>query len=112
MAIEQPVDEMEIPGTATSSADGESAGELRFGARRKSGYFLMPDMDPFDLALLANRVGNSVQPVANDAVDALDAGRGERLRELFCNCAHRLDRPFTPFDVLFLYSHGASFNSD
>ncbi len=45
-------------------------------------------MQPLDLALLADGVGQSVQAVPDDAVDALDAGRGEDFGELFGNSGH------------------------
>ena len=46
----------------------------------------MADMDPFDLALPAQRVGEPVQAVADDAVDALDARCDQNLGKLICYC--------------------------
>jgi hypothetical protein len=37
----------------------------------------MADMQPLDLFLLANSVGQAVQAIPDDAVDPLDASRGE-----------------------------------
>jgi hypothetical protein len=48
----------------------------------------MPDMHPLDLVLGTDRIGKTVQAVADDAVDALDAGRRERLGELIRYCSH------------------------
>ena len=55
---------------------------MRLGAGREGGDLLVPDMDPLDLALPAERVGQPVQAVADDAVDPLDAGCGEGFGEL------------------------------
>ena len=82
VAVEQAVDEMEVAGTAAAGADGELARQMRLGARREGRDLLVSDMDPFDLALAAKRVGQPVQAVANNAVDPLDANRGEYIREL------------------------------
>ena len=88
MAVEQTVDEVQIARPAAPGTDGERAGEMRLGAGRESRHLLMPDMHPVDLLLPADRIGDPVQAVADDAVDALDAGRRERLCELICNCSH------------------------
>ena len=85
MAIEQAVDEVQIAGSAAPRADGELAGQMRLGAGREGGDFFVPDVDPFDLALAADRVGQTVQAVADDAVDALDAGGREGFGELIRN---------------------------
>ena len=89
MAVEQAVDEVQIARPAAAGADRELAGQMRLGAGREGRDLLVPDMDPFDLALSADRVGEAVEAVADDAVDPLDAGRGEGLRELisdrFCH---------------------------
>src|SRR6202030_1218538 len=82
MAIEQAIDEMEVAGSAATGANGEVSRQVRFGPRREGGHFLVPNMDPFDLALAPQRVGQPVQAVAHDTIDTLYAGGGENLREL------------------------------
>ena len=82
VAIEQAVDQMQIAGSAAPGADRELARQMRFGARCKSGDLLMPDMNPLDFGLPAERVGQAVQAVADDAIDPLDARRSQNLREL------------------------------
>src|SRR5262249_57668715 len=42
----------------------------------------VPARNPFDLALLAQRVGEPVETVADDAVNALDSRREKNLGEL------------------------------
>ena len=68
---------------------------MRLGARREGGDLLVPDMHPLDLALAADRVGQPVQAVADDAVDPLDTGGSEDFRELISN-------RFCHLQVLFL----------
>ena len=68
MAIEQPVDQVKVSGSAAAGADGEFTGEMGLGAGCEGGDFLMPDMNPFDLALAAQRVGDPMlRAVADDA---------------------------------------------
>ena len=54
--------------------------------RREGGDFLVPDMDPFDLALTTNRVRQPVKAVAYDAVDPIDSRRDEDFRKLLRYC--------------------------
>src|ERR1700733_10347764 len=58
MAIEEPVDEMKVAGTAATGADGKLAGDVRFGARGETGDFFVADVDPLDGLLPAHRVGD------------------------------------------------------
>jgi hypothetical protein len=81
MTVEQSIDEVKIARTAASGADGERARELRVCAGRESGNLLMADMDPVDLALAPDRVGDAVEAVANDTVDTLHAGSCQGLGE-------------------------------
>src|SRR5262249_44757612 len=77
VAVEQTVDEMQVAGSAAAGADRELAREMRFAAGGKRRDLLVPDMNPFDLALMAQRVGQPIEAVADDAVNALDS-RGEK----------------------------------
>ena len=45
MAIEEAVDEMKVTGTATPSADGKLAGDVRIGARGERRRFLVADVN-------------------------------------------------------------------
>ena len=82
VTIEQAVDEMQIARPAAAGADGELTRQMRLGAGRERRDLLVPDMDPLDLALPANRVGQPVQAVADNAIDPLDTGCDEDFREL------------------------------
>ena len=87
MAIEQAVDEMEVAWSATSGADGDFSGQMGFRAGGEGRDLFMPDVNPLDLSLAANRIGEAVQAVTDNAVDALDPCCGKRFGELICNCA-------------------------
>ena len=50
MAVEEPVDQMQVAGSATSGTDGQSTGQLRLRARRECRGLFVPDVDPVDLA--------------------------------------------------------------
>jgi len=60
VAVEQAVDEVQIAGAATASADGEFARQMRLGASRKGSDLLVPDVDPLDLALSSQSVGEGI----------------------------------------------------
>ena len=82
VAIKKPVDQMQIARAAATRAYRELTGQVRFGAGGEGAGLLVAHMNPLDLALSADRIGEAVEAVADDAVDAFDAGRGEGLDEL------------------------------
>src|SRR5882672_3770173 len=90
MAVEQSVDEMQVSGPATARAHRELTGQMRLGARREGCHLLVPDMHPLDPTLAAQRVGQSVQAVADDAIDPLYARCGKGFGELICYGLHDL----------------------
>jgi len=90
VAVEQAVDEMQIAGSAAAGADCEAIGEMRLRAGRKCRDLLVADMEPFDLALAADRVRQAIEAVADNALDPLHARGRQRLGKLVCNrCHHR-----------------------
>src|SRR5262249_26853649 len=82
VAVEQAVDEMEIARPAAAGADRELTREMGLGTGCKGCAFLVPDMNPFDLALTAQRVGQPVETVTDDPVNAFNSRGGENLGEL------------------------------
>jgi hypothetical protein len=59
---------------------------VKFGFKRifvlkplERGDLFVPDMDPLDLSLTADGIGQSVQTVADDAINALDARGNKRI---------------------------------
>ena len=93
VTIEQAVDEVQIAWSAAPRADGEFARQMRLGAGRERGDLLVPDMNPLDLALPTNGIGQTVEAVADDAVDAFDARSGEGLDELI---GHNICHGYSP----------------
>jgi hypothetical protein len=55
---------------------------MRLSASREGSDLLVSDMDPFDLALAPQSVGEAVKTIADHAIDSLDARRSQRLRKL------------------------------
>src|SRR5258708_5870782 len=88
MAIKKTVDEVQIARSTAAGAYRKRAGYVRLGARGERGHLLVPDVHPLDLALPAKGIGQSVQTIADDSVNTLDACRGQRVCELICNGTH------------------------
>ena len=82
VAVEQAVDEVQVARPATASANGEVTRKMRLGAGREGGNLLVPDMDPIDLSLSAQGIGEAVEAIADNAVDPPHPRRYEDLREL------------------------------
>jgi hypothetical protein len=78
---------------ATPGADGELSCQMRLSTCRKSGNLLVPDMQPLDLPLPTNGIGNAVEAIANNTVDALDASSCKDVRELISNSSCHLGLP-------------------
>jgi len=69
---------------------------MRLRPGGEGGDLLVPDMDPFDLALTAKGIGQAVQAVADDPVNPLDAGGREGLGKLVGNGLRH--RALSPMD--------------
>ena len=81
VTVKKPVDEVQIARPAASRADRERLAEMRVSARCEGRNFLVTDVHLFDLSLLANGVGQPVQAVSDDTVDALHTGCREGCRQ-------------------------------
>jgi hypothetical protein len=73
MAVVEPVDQMQVAGTAASSADGQSPGEMRFRSGGKRSGLLMPDVDPLNRLIFPNGVGDAIDGVAGNTEDLLNS---------------------------------------
>jgi hypothetical protein len=73
LAVEQAVDEVQIPRTATSAADCELPREMSLGASGESRAFLMPHVNPFNRTIPAQRVRESIERIPHDTEHALHA---------------------------------------
>jgi hypothetical protein len=85
VAVEKAVDQMQIARPAASGTDRQFADQMRFGA---GGDLLVTDVQPFDLALPANRIGQAVEAVTDNAVDPFDAGDSESFGKLVRSSSH------------------------
>lgn len=72
MAIKEPIDEVQIARATTPRTHREITRQMRLSARRERRDFLVPDMNPVNLALPSYRVGKTVKAISNDSVDPLD----------------------------------------
>jgi hypothetical protein len=73
MAVEQAIDKMQIPRTATPTADRELPGQMSFGTRRERRAFLMPHVNPFNRTIPAQRVRESIERIPHHAIHTLDS---------------------------------------
>jgi hypothetical protein len=60
---------------------------VRVRTGRERGDFLVPDMQPLKAVMAAQRIGEAIEAIAHDSVDALNAGGGEGFDHLVCNSA-------------------------
>jgi hypothetical protein len=81
MTIEKTINQMQIAGATAAGTDGKLTGQMRFRACGESGGFLMPGMNPVDVAASAQRFGNAIEAIADNAIDAANADRVEHLRD-------------------------------
>ena len=85
VGVEQPVDEVQVAGAAAAGADRQLAGELGLRPGREGRGLFVADVHPLDLAATADGVGHRVEAVADDPVNALDAGFGKGVNQVFCH---------------------------
>ena len=88
VTVEQTVDEVQIARSAAPRADRELTRQMRLGAGRKRGDLLVPDLNPRDLPLPSDGICQTVEAVADDAVDPFDTRRGKGFRELVGHGLH------------------------
>ena len=60
VAIEQPIDQVQVAKAAAAGTNGWLAGQVRFGASGKGDALFVPYMQPLDLARLSDGVGQSI----------------------------------------------------
>ena len=73
LRVEQTVDQMQVARPAAAGADRKLSGQRRIGGRRERGRLLVTDVLPSDFTGTPDRVGESVEAVAREAVDAAHA---------------------------------------
>ena len=83
VTVVEAVDLVHVPRAAASGADGELAGEMRFGASDKRCCLLVPYANPWNLFALAKSICDSVQRVAGDSVNSIDSRFYQNIHEHF-----------------------------
>ena len=89
MRVIKPVNEVQVAWPAGARAHREPSSYLRLASGGEGRSLLMPRMDPPDRLLRAERLGEAVEAVADDAVDALHAGSRKGLDEIVRAIASR-----------------------
>jgi len=84
MAIEQAIDQMKVARPAAPGANCKFACEMGLSASREGRCLFMPGVDPFDVLANPQRLGQSVQAVAYDAIDATHARSVEDICDEVC----------------------------
>ena len=80
---------MQVARAATAGAHRELSGEVGLGAGREGRALFMANVNPLDGFQSPQGIVESVQRVADDAINALDARLRERFRHVVrCGPAH------------------------
>ncbi len=74
---------MQISRTAGAGAHRELARDLGFAGGCEGGHLFVADVEPPELSVGAQGLGQAVEAVADDAIDALDAGLFQRVYDEF-----------------------------
>src|ERR1700739_252760 len=75
------VDQRQIAGAATPRASRQSSSKMSFCPGREGGRLFVAHVNPLNLLLPSNRVGNSVEGIAGNSVDPFHAGCRKSLHE-------------------------------
>src|SRR6267154_786573 len=73
VTVVEPVDQMQVPGTAAPRADRQPPCEMRLRSSSKRCRLFMSHMNPLNLFPRANRVRNAVERVAGNTVNSLNS---------------------------------------
>src|ERR1700722_3786842 len=86
MAIIKTVDQMQIAGTTTPGAHCQFSREMRLCSGGKRCCLFVAHMNPADLFLSSDRIGDAVQRVAGNSVNPLDSCRRKSLHQYVGYC--------------------------
>ncbi len=78
VAIEQPIDQMQIARPATAGAHRQLAGHRGFGPGGECRHLFVAHMHPFDALHLAQRIGQPIETIAGHPPDSLHPGTFQR----------------------------------
>jgi len=82
VTVEQAIDEVKVAGSAAPRADSKLTCQMSLGTGRECGDFFVAHVNPLDLSLPSDRVSQTIEAVAHNAIDPLDANGRERFSEL------------------------------
>src|SRR5262249_664189 len=82
MTIEQSINQVQVPWSTAARAHSQAPSEVRFGTGCECRHLLVPHVNPLDLALSPQCIGDSVEAVADDPVNPPHAHERENLDEL------------------------------
>src|ERR1700679_1155406 len=72
LAVEQPVDQVQVPGTARAGANCQFTSQRCLSSGSEGSCLLVPSVHPGDVTASTQSVGKTVETITNNAVDALD----------------------------------------
>ena len=76
---------MKITWPAAARANCYASSQMGFRARCEGRDFLMPHVYPLNVTALAVRIGETIETIANDSINAPDACGFQDVDELFGN---------------------------
>ena len=88
LRVEEAVDQMQVAGPAAARADRELSGQRGVGGRCEGGGLLVTHVLPRHFGSSPDRVGEAVEAVAGQAVDAADTAERERGDDVIGNGRH------------------------
>jgi len=86
MAIIKTIDQMQIARAATPRAYRQSSSQMCFCAGRERGCLFVAHVNPLNLPLPPNRVGDSVKGITGNPVNPFHPGCRKSLHEQIRNC--------------------------
>ncbi len=90
LGVEQAVDQMQVAGPAAARADRQLPGERGVGGRREAGGLLVTHMLPRHFGRAPDGVGEPVEAVPRQPVDAANAADCQCGDDVIGNGRHRL----------------------
>jgi hypothetical protein len=86
VAVIEPVDQVQVAWTATSSARRQGPGQMSFRSCGKGSAFFVPNGHPVDVRVRADRFGDTIKRVASQPVDPLHSGCHQSINQQMCHC--------------------------
>src|SRR5216684_2618838 len=84
MAVIEPINQMQVTGTAAAGADRQTPCEMRFRSSSKRRRLFMPYVNPLHSFACANRIRDPVERVAGNAVNSLNSCFRQYIHQQVC----------------------------